>query len=62
MTESEWLACDDARVMVEFIRDRLSDRKARLFACVAAGMGSRRRRLTGTEKARALSQQADADE
>jgi hypothetical protein len=40
MTEAEWLACDDARRMVEFIRDRLTDRKARLFACVAAGMGS----------------------
>jgi hypothetical protein len=42
MTEAEWLACDDARLTVEFIRDRLSDRKARLFACVAAGMASPR--------------------
>ena len=40
MTEPEWLASADARPMVEFLRDRLSDRKARLFACVAAGMGS----------------------
>jgi hypothetical protein len=40
MTEAEWLACDDARLMVELIRDRLSDRKARLFACVAAAMVS----------------------
>src|SRR5688572_3269645 len=38
MIEAEWLACSDARPMVEFIRDRLSDRKARLLACVAAAM------------------------
>jgi hypothetical protein len=43
MTEADWLTCDDARLMVEFIRDRLNDRKARLFACVAAGMVSPRR-------------------
>jgi hypothetical protein len=40
MTEAEWLACNDARLMIQFIRDRLSDRKARLFACVAAAMAS----------------------
>jgi hypothetical protein len=38
VTEPEWLACSDGRPMVEFIRDRLSDRKARLLACVAAAM------------------------
>ena len=49
MTEAEWLACADARLMVAFVRARLSDRKARLLACVAAAMalpvvGTRNRR------------------
>jgi hypothetical protein len=32
MTEQEWLACIDIEPMVEFLRDRASDRKLRLFA------------------------------
>jgi hypothetical protein len=49
VTEGEWVACDDARLMVTFVRTRLSDRKARLLACVAAAMvlpvvGTRNRR------------------
>jgi hypothetical protein len=32
MTEAEWLACDDLYSMLEFLRDRVSDRKLRLFA------------------------------
>ena len=36
MTEAEWNACDDPRPMLEFLRDRASERKLRLFgvACV----------------------------
>jgi hypothetical protein len=33
MTEAEWLACTDPTPTLEFLRDRGSDRKMRLFAC-----------------------------
>ena len=33
MSESEWLACTDPQPMLEFLRDRASDRKRRLFTC-----------------------------
>src|SRR5262245_8353076 len=33
MTEAEWLACNDPRPLLEFMRGRASDRKLRLFAC-----------------------------
>src|SRR5262245_49797896 len=33
MTEAEWLACDDQRLKLAFIRREASDRKCRLFAC-----------------------------
>ena len=32
MTEAEWLTCDDPRPMLAFLRDKISDRKLRLFA------------------------------
>jgi hypothetical protein len=35
MTEAEWLACDDPKEMLAFLRGGSSDRKLRLFACVA---------------------------
>jgi hypothetical protein len=33
MTEQEWLTCTDPRPMLEFLRDKASNRKLRLFAC-----------------------------
>ena len=33
MTEQEWLACDDPQQLLEFVRDKISDRKIRLVAC-----------------------------
>jgi GAF domain-containing protein len=33
MDEAEWLACSDARRMLEYLRDTASERKLRLFGC-----------------------------
>src|SRR5262249_38060162 len=33
MTETEWLACNDPRPMLDFLRGKASQRKLRLFAC-----------------------------
>jgi hypothetical protein len=33
MTETEWLACTDPDDLLEFLRDRASDRQFRLFMC-----------------------------
>jgi hypothetical protein len=33
MTEPEWLSCTDPTPMIEFLADRLSARKARLWSC-----------------------------
>lgn len=36
MTEDEWLTCCDPLEMLDFVRERLSDRKLRLFAVACA--------------------------
>jgi hypothetical protein len=33
MTEAEWLACNDPKPLLEFLRGKGTDRKLRLFAC-----------------------------
>src|SRR5688500_12206538 len=33
MTEAEWLACDNPRAMVQYLRHNASARKLRLWAC-----------------------------
>lgn len=33
MTEQEWLSCDDPEPMIQFSRDKVNNRKLRLFAC-----------------------------
>lgn len=33
MTEAEWLRCADVSEMLDFLADRVSSRKFRLFAC-----------------------------
>jgi hypothetical protein len=36
MTEAEWLACVETMPMLEFLRDKISDRKLRLFGVACA--------------------------
>jgi hypothetical protein len=33
VTDAEWLACEDPRLMLEFLRGKFSDRRFRLVAC-----------------------------
>jgi hypothetical protein len=33
VTEPEWLGCTDPQTMLDFLREKASDRKLRLFAC-----------------------------
>lgn len=33
MDSRQWDNCDDPRVMLDFLSDRVADRKLRLFAC-----------------------------
>jgi hypothetical protein len=42
MTEAEWLACDDPRPMLDFVRGRASARKLRLFACTCCWLWKHR--------------------
>jgi hypothetical protein len=37
VTETEWLACADPRLLLSFLYGRLSPRKLRLFACACCG-------------------------
>jgi hypothetical protein len=41
MTEAEWLASTDPWEMLEFLRDKASDRKLRLFAAASVRLNSR---------------------
>jgi hypothetical protein len=36
MTEAEWMACPDTYLLLEFLREKASDRKLRLFAVACA--------------------------
>jgi hypothetical protein len=60
MTETEWLACTDPDAMLDFLRagERLSPRKARLFAVAAC---RRIRRLYADEKNFEAIEVAEAD-
>jgi hypothetical protein len=40
VTEAEWNACIDPRPMIGFLRDKLSNRKARLFAAACCRLAS----------------------
>ena len=33
MKEAEWLTCKDPELMLEFLQEKVSDRKLRLFGC-----------------------------
>ena len=39
MTEAEWLACNDPRLMLAFVIHKGSERKLRLLACAAIRRG-----------------------
>jgi hypothetical protein len=38
MTEAEWLVCEEPRVMLTSLREKVSERKLRLFACSCCHM------------------------
>ncbi|VTU02813.1 unnamed protein product [Gemmataceae bacterium] len=53
MTEAEWLACNDPKPMLAFLRGRATDRKLRLFSVaigklLAHGGASKMRKLPST--------------
>jgi hypothetical protein len=40
MTEAEWLACDDAKLLLRFQLDKVGDRKMRLCVCAVVSRDS----------------------
>jgi hypothetical protein len=46
VTEAEWLNAIDPKPMLEYLRDKVSDRKLRLFACACAAAPTPLRRRT----------------
>jgi hypothetical protein len=58
MTESEWVACTDSRLLLVFLEGQASDRKARLFAC---GLGRSLWPYLGDERSRRVVEVAEAN-
>jgi hypothetical protein len=58
MTEAEWLGCTDPTLMFQFLQERASDRKLRLFALACC---RRIFHLLGDERARAWFGQSVSD-
>jgi hypothetical protein len=59
MTESEWLNATDPTPMLEFLRDKGSERKLRLLACACCRHMDRRGNVTGLAVVELAEQVAD---
>jgi hypothetical protein len=61
MTEAEWLGCTDPTLMLQFLQNKASDRKLRLFACRCAEQSAFRSDTIPVVE-RFVDQQATAEE